>query len=154
MCSSDLLSTDNTLDLAPGKYWILFQGYGSGLLNYQLQLVDQGVGSFVTPMGQPLIPGTTIAGTISTPGQQIQYRLSANAGQQFFFDGISGNTINVKIYDPAGYEMFNSSSNYDYGVEELGLQFKADGTYTVVNFYIDSIAAYSIKEELLTRICA
>lgn len=125
--SQNGLTSDTTLDLPMGSYWLILDPSSSGTLGYQMQLLDQGVGNLIAATGIPLPINTIISDTISQVGQRKSYILNGMAGQQIFFDGLSGSNIIARVYDPSGREIIASDTSYDSYYS--GLVLKNTGNY-------------------------
>ena len=119
------LSNDAELWLDAGEYLFAFSARETG--NYGLKVSTPALPN----LGQFTL-GSTIAGSISEKGQQNTYKFQGVAGQQLFFDGMTGSNITARIYDPTGRGVFSPSTSYDYGPENTGLQLTQSGTYTVI----------------------
>ncbi len=145
---SDYLTRDLTLDLSKGSYWLILVPNNNSIspFGYEVQIIDQGSGSLVSPTGIPLVINTKIEGSLASSGQQKRYLFDGTAGQQIFFDGLSGSNLIARIYDPSGREILNSFTNDDPYSYYSGLVLKNSGTYQVtIESYYGGTGGYSFR---------
>ena len=88
--------------------------------------------SVTAPCGPSIECGTSVAGTISLPGQADRYNINANAGDVIVINatGLSGSlNPEVSLYDPAGHRM--TALDFD---QSAHLALTITGTYTLFVF--------------------
>jgi RHS repeat-associated protein len=124
------MSRNNEFWLGAGDYFLVAQGYknywlGISGVDYTFRIVTPELNS------APMAIGDTISGTILEKGEQDYYTFAGTAGQQLFFDSLSGDYLQVKLLDPAGREIFSTDGRYDRGPEN-GLTFSMNGTYRLI----------------------
>ena len=125
------------LDLLAGTYTLLVAGYindpGSGSYTFNVAPVTDGL--------QALTLGSTVTGSISTPGQRQQYTFTLPSAARLYFDSFT-NVSGLRWYldGPTGNVMNNAGFNSD---SNLGLLTAGSYTLTVVaNNNNDSIGSY------------
>jgi large repetitive protein len=117
---------NNEFWLGAGDYFLVAQGYGGGDINYTLRLVTPEFSTATMTLG------TEVSGVIAEKGQKDSYTFTGIAGQQLFFDSLSGNSLlNIIVYDPSGRQIFNQGSQGDAGPSP-GLTLSTNGAYRVV----------------------
>ncbi|MFN7678906.1 MAG: hypothetical protein ACK5QW_09995, partial [Cyanobacteriota bacterium] len=79
----------------------------------------------------PLALGASTRGRISEPGEQDGYTFTGSVGQQLFLDSFGGDQLWLRLFDPAGRELFNVDSRNDRAPHD-GLTLTLAGTYKVV----------------------
>jgi hypothetical protein len=95
--SSDSADGDSLLDLPMGDYLIAVDSTGTNTGSYAFRLLDAAAAT-------PFTPDTLVSGSLAPGNSTAIYRFTANAGDQFYFDGrpTSGfiATPYVRVYTP------------------------------------------------------
>jgi YD repeat-containing protein len=120
--------------LPAGAYTLTVRGLGDATGAFQFRLLDAGTAPALTP-------GTPVSGTLNPASSTDAYRLTANAGDRFFFDlqassNTQGNTTFLRLVDPFGNDVFNNAFGFSASLTSLPLQqgapLPATGTYTLL----------------------
>ncbi|KPJ75957.1 MAG: hypothetical protein AMJ54_13385, partial [Deltaproteobacteria bacterium SG8_13] len=88
-------------DLVAGDYILTVDGSFDATGDYAFRLLDLAAAT-------PAAPGTPVSGTLTPANATNLYQFTAAAGDQIFFDAqtSSGGSINWKLVDPHGTELF------------------------------------------------
>jgi hypothetical protein len=123
------LATDRELSVKAGKYILAVRGNGTaGANNYQFSVITP---EFTT---QNLSFDTVVSGGISEKGEWDTYTFTANAGEQFWFDSLDGNTagITYTLYTPQGTVLVSRADISSDRRMQDGLIAPVSGTYKLV----------------------
>jgi large repetitive protein len=119
---------DMEVDLpADGNYILSLRGSSgfASTVDYSFAIITPDLTTAPLPLNQ------VVTGAISEKGEQDTYTFTGYSGQQIFFDGIGGDYLPIRFYDPTGRQIFGADNRYDRGPDN-GLTLTMDGTYRVV----------------------
>ncbi|MEP7300698.1 MAG: LamG-like jellyroll fold domain-containing protein, partial [Caldimonas sp.] len=134
---SDSIDGSAIYDLPAGAYTLTVDGSGDATGDYAFQLIDLGAAT-------PIVPGTTVSGTLDPASSTRLYRFDATAGQRYYFDrtASSGETY-WRLIDPNGRGVWGPGNlNTDIGVTTLAVS----GSYTLLvegRHFVAGTAAYA-----------
>lgn len=114
-----------TYDLVAGDYQLIVTAPSGQTPSYSFRLLDVAQATGVTP-------GTSISGTLSPANETDAYRISAVAGDRYYFDyqSASGTVPAWRLIDPFGNLVFGPTGmNADIGI--LTLAYSGDYTLLV-----------------------
>lgn len=128
-------------ELSAGKYTLTVDGSGDATGAYALRAIDASTAADLTP-------GVAVAGTLDGGNKTAVYRFNANAGDKFYFDGISasGGTVYWRLVDPFGRQERSLSSIQD---DQDTFSTQCNGSYLLlVEGYTGNTAAASYSFNL------
>ena len=143
---SDSRNFNPLLDLPAGNYTLTVDGTLDAIGDFEFRLLDLSDAAVINF-------GTTVAGDHAIPNETDAYQFTGAAGQELLFDVESvdeAGQAQVRIFDPLGNEILNSSSLIDQEVIELQLT----GTYFLlvegrVNNTVANQFEFSLREILV-----
>jgi hypothetical protein len=135
--------------IVPGTYLLTVQGSGgTGTGSYNFRLSDIASASLITP-------GTPVSASLNPGNATNLYQFNANAGDQFYFDALSGGGYPNywRLLDPYGRQVWSNWFGTPYngnGTQTLA----STGTYTLlVEGYITNTSpvSYSFNAQKVTN---
>ncbi|MEH2565659.1 CARDB domain-containing protein [Bradyrhizobium sp. AZCC 2289] len=136
--------------IVPGTYQLRVQGNGSTTGSYNFRLSDLASAASITP-------GTVVSGTLSPGNATNLYKFNASAGDQFYFDQLTGGGYPNywRLIDPYGQQVWSTYFGTPYNVDTQTLALP--GTYTLlVEGYITNTSPvnYSFNVQKVTNTTA
>ena len=119
------ISGDFTATLpSDGEYYLTFTGYDAGAsVSYSFQVNDVSEAPPASPSAFPITQSGSLSGSPTT------FTFTAAAGKQLLFDALElSNNVYVRIFDPAGSQIYE---NWSYADSGNAIVTPRSGTYTV-----------------------
>lgn len=121
--ASDATTANPMLELPAGEYTLTVDADGDVTGGYSFRLID-------LFRATELVPGTVVASQLSPANETDVYRLSATAGERFYFDfkSLTGTNVTWRLFEPSGRQAFGPDSIST----EREYTATADGSYALV----------------------
>ena len=126
-----------------GAYTISISGFfGSGAGPYQFQIHE-----VPATTSSAINHGDIVKGTLSIPGEEVEFTFDGNTGQILFFDAIVGiGGLEWTLTSPSASEIFNGTLQ-----DQSGVELTEPGTYTLnLDGELDAIGDFEFRTNDVT----